>query len=191
MESTSSPDEIWRRGAPTLIPVLPANVGGALTNPYYMITAIPNVDPARFPVLNAIIDKYMTRYEYRLDGSSLWEGRVRPVYPGCLEPQAGEPEACTIVNARLAKHPSLVVPPQCKPLPTRYPGIIDGWRHDKERLLLVLRATDFFAIQHVDADSYAWELKRSKQILKEDIYHRDLMCGYDYAMDYLDRLLQA
>ena len=42
-----------------------------------MTRILPNVDAAVMPDLAAYIERYAERHEYRIDGSSLWEGRVR------------------------------------------------------------------------------------------------------------------
>ncbi len=41
-----------------------------------MITTMPNVDHTEMLELAALTERYAMRYEYRVDGSSLWEGRA-------------------------------------------------------------------------------------------------------------------
>ncbi len=81
---------------------------------------MPNVDHEEMPELAALIERYAMRYEYRLDGSSLWEGRGRNMpldYIKEVEQTSHYPENGRVWGDRMRRYPALEIPAGWDPLP--------------------------------------------------------------------------
>lgn len=124
-----------------------------------MITCIPNADPTSSPEVASLVERHASRYEFRLDGSSLWEGRVRSpinsdelldriVEELCVGPTAGERRAWVDEQR---KQPEFHASEGFKRVAgVRLPEIIQYYQNDAERALIALQDTDLFIMQHCD-----------------------------------------
>lgn len=167
-----------------------------------MITRIPNSDPRLAPGVASLVERHASRYEFRLDGSSLWDGRVRsPIYSDelldrvlaelCVGPTAGERRAW-VDEQRI--QPQFCPPAGFKRVPgIRINEILQYFQNDTERALIAVQDTDLFIIQHCDKDGYKWELERVKKhsrLGEGFIRPRDLFTGFPFVLAVRSRSIR-
>lgn len=146
-----------------------------------MIESIPNVYAPGYPELHEFIARYASRYEYRVDGSSLWEGRVRSVFHNELPAELRNATAWPTGKPVLP----LEVPEHFMGLPARIP-IVRGWFSLFDAAYVITQDTDLFIVQHVDENSFCWDLARVAEIVAAGRRCRETLCGYEYLSDYAD-----
>ncbi len=158
-----------------------------------MIMRMPNVDRAKLPALAALIDTYASRYEFRLDGSSLWEGRIRPFGVSDLEDRIGtvnleRPGADAYVQ-RLRDYPALELPTGYR----HFAGIkqvIGYFRCDRDRAIVAAQDTDLFVVHHPDAAQYRWEVRRIANANRGRLTRpRDLLTEFGFTIAHRQRLM--
>ena len=124
-----------------------------------MLTKIPNVDRKKMPELAQFVEQCMMRYEYRLDGSSLWEGRVLAP-PHCHETIQQMPRISNGIASRLRwcermrSYPQFRVPAGFDLVKMWSAAGIGYYRHDRCRAVLALQDIDLFLIHHPDEAGY-------------------------------------
>ena len=157
-----------------------------------MITQIPTVDHNALPLLAQLIKRYASRYEYRLDGSSMWEGRVRDpmLRPSLLEQlKAASADATAIAQLeRLSSYPALALPDSYELLLAPNP-LVSYYCCDHEQAIVGVQHIDLFVIHHPDTVQYAWELNRITT--EAGLHHRprDLFDGFGFTIAHRKRLV--
>jgi hypothetical protein len=154
-----------------------------------MICRLPTVDSATHPHVANLVSTYASRYEFRLDGSSLWEGRARyGHYPS--ESPAGTSAARHAYEKfvqRQTSYPVLQVPPAFIPL-TGDDGVCGYYRCDVEQAILAYQRTDIFVVQHPDVASYLWELAQIRAA-EFPSHPRELLTGFTHTLSHRARLV--
>jgi hypothetical protein len=154
-----------------------------------MIATIPTVDITTHPHVAQLVSAYAARYEFRLDGSSVWEGRVRSIeYPVEVPGLVGlRSRAYHAFLKRQTAYPALQIPSVFTLLDAR-----DGceyFRCDAEQAILAYQSTDLFIVQHPDPATYAWELAHIRRA-EYPAHPRQILTGFAFTVGYRERLVR-
>jgi hypothetical protein len=151
---------------------------------------MPNVDRTEMPELAALVERYAMRYEHRLDGSSLWEGRGCEMPMGHIDAmeQIATHETSRAWCDRMRRYPALEIPDEWEPL--RISEI--SWKarccyysNHSYRALLAVNDTDVFIIHHPTEAGYLWELNRIETALQRTewiVRPRELLTGFNWVL---------
>lgn len=161
-----------------------------------MITKIPNVDHQRLPALAHMVETYANRYEFRLDGSSLWEGRIRPfgeLYDPDTAPTQTDPSPWGDSDywERLRRYPEFSLPDAAYQHFAGLRKVLGYFRNDQDQAILGLQDTDLFLVHHPDRDQYRWEVRRIRDANNGQLTRpRDLLTGFGFTCGYRMRLAE-
>jgi hypothetical protein len=156
-----------------------------------MIATIPTVDNATHPHVANLVSTYAARYEFRLDGSSVWEGRVRFIeYPVEVPGLIGlRSRAYHAFLERQAAYPPLQIPSAFTLLHAGGGGTCEYYQCDAEQAILAYQSTDLFIVQHPDPATYAWELAHIRRA-EYPAHPRQILTGFAFTLGYRERLLR-
>lgn len=156
-----------------------------------MITQIPNVDRHTMTRLAEFVDSFAIRYEYRLDGSSLWEGRVAEHWLAHLDLKALK-ALPHVSSARLDWiERALTYPPL--QLPEGYEVLTGAWpvrgfaKCDEDQTIVGIQDTDLFIVHQPEPEGYAWEVKNVAEA--GESRPRELFTGMGFVHAYRARRL--
>lgn len=164
-----------------------------------MISKIPNVARTELPELADAVDRYAMRYEYRLDGSSLWEGRVVPVAPSPNKTERAAPRgidhpAARLRRERMLRYPRFTLPEGFALVEgTWYQPVLRFYRNDRARAVLALQDFDLFLVHHPDEDGYRWEIERIETLCRDPksfVRPRELFTGIDFTLAHRVRCIE-
>lgn len=158
-----------------------------------MITQIPNVDRHTMTRLAGFVDCFAMRYEYRLDGSSLWEGRVAQHWLPDFDPDAlkalaaGHPAREAWVEREFS-YPPLQLPEGYQVFAGAWP-ILGFAKCDDDQTIVAIQGTDLFIVHHPDPEGYAWEVNHVSE--EEGSRPRELFTGMGFVYAYRARCFSA
>jgi hypothetical protein len=165
-----------------------------------MITKLPNVDRAEMPELAELVDRYAMRYEFRLDGSSLWEGRACVMTKkgiGAVAQTSYDPEEGSVLTERMQRYPTLTIPAEWAPLSVSNLSWTVGCRYYHNagsRSFLALNGMDVFLIHHPTEAGHRWELELIETALREThciVRPRDLFTGFYWVLAYREERMKV